>query len=223
MMLALTIRRCALAGVLMLMAGVVEARTYLIEYYGDSTVWGYASGSDGGRVSRPAPQVFAELLAQRIRVDVRNHGVSGSTACSLLDGTDGKHPSWEEQMAASRAQYVILNYAINDQWKHDVTTYGTCLRRLAQLARKRGKQVVFETPNPTRDSGAGGLDAYVEAMKEVARQEGIPVIDQYGFLTKLLQGRDPHVLAPDGLHPSDAVYALKGKFAAQAFVRLFGL
>lgn len=215
--------RQVLLGVLLLAAGAADARPYLIEYYGDSTIWGYASGSDGKRVARPAPQVFAELLARRLKAEVRNHGVSGSTACSLLEGTDGKHPPWEEQMAASRAHFVILNFAINDQWKHEIAAYGNCLRRLAQVARISGKKVVFETPNPTRDSGAGGLDVYVEAMKEVAREEGVPVIDQYGFLTKLLQGRDPRVMAPDGLHPSDAVYELKGKFAAQAFVRLFGL
>lgn len=206
-----------------LAGSVAHARTYLIEYYGDSTVWGYASGSDGQQVARPAPQVFADTLAGRLRVEVRNHGVSGSTACSLLHGADGKHPEWDKQMAVSRASFVILNHAINDQWKYDVATYRGCLRRLAQVARARGKQVVFETPNPTRDSGAGGLDVYVEAMKEVARQEHVPVIDQYGYLSKVLAGRDPRSIAPDGLHPSDATYELKGRFAAQAFVRLFGL
>lgn len=201
----------------------VQARSFLIEYYGDSTVWGFQSGSDGKQVARPAPQVFAETLTARARVEVRNHGVSGSTACALLEGSDGRHPPWTTQMQASKAHFVILNHAINDQWKHGVDDYRGCLRALARTARKHGKQVVFETPNPTRDSGAGGLDVYVAAMKEVAREEGVPVIDQYAYLGKMLQGRSPLAFAPDGLHPSDTVYVLKGTFAAHAFARLFGL
>ncbi|HVL75324.1 MAG TPA: SGNH/GDSL hydrolase family protein [Noviherbaspirillum sp.] len=211
---------CALAAAT---ASQAQPRPVLVEYYGDSTVWGYASGSDGRQVARPAPQVFAEALRTRVRVDVRNHGVSGSTACALLEGTDGRHPPWPEQMRASKAQFVILNHAINDQWRHDLEAYRACLRELARTARAHGKQVIFETPNPTRDSGVGGLDTYVAAMKEVALQEGLPVIDQYTFLNDKLRGRSPLLFAPDGLHPSDTVYVMKGMFAAHAFSRLFGL
>jgi lysophospholipase L1-like esterase len=213
-----------------------HARTYVIEYHGDSTVWGFASGSEGLQVARPAPQVFADSLGARVRVKVRNHGVNGATACALLEGAGGAGAvagdgdeaaeqlrSWADRMRASPAHFVILNHAINDQWKYDVATYGNCLRALAHTARAHGKRVVFETPNPTRDSGAGGLDAYVEAMREVALQEKVPVIDQYVYLSRLLQGRSLFMLAPDGLHPSEATYVLKGRFAAQAFVRLFGL
>lgn len=198
------------------------ARVILIEYYGDSTVWGFASGGDGAQVARPAPQVFAESLPGRSRFDVRNHGVSGSTACDLLNGTDGRHPPWRTQMKQSGAHFVIFNHAINDQWSVDIPTYRACLRSLARIARASGKRVVFETPNPTRDAG-GGLELYVAAMKEVAREEAAPVIDQYGYLTGLLNGRNPTILTPDGLHPSEAVYVLKGTFAAQAFTRLHGI
>jgi len=216
-------RRWAVALLALAVVLPAQARRILIEYYGDSTVWGYASGSDAQRVARPAPQVFAETLRARVPVEVRNHGVNGSTACALLEGRDGKHPPWNEQMRDSAASFVILNYAINDQWQVDLATYRDCLRRLAQGARSNGKQVVFETPNPTRDSGAGGLDVYVEAMREVARQEDVPVIDTYAYLMRYLNGRNPVTPAPDGLHPSADVYVLKGRFAAQAFIRLFGL
>lgn len=200
-----------------------HAQAIVIEYYGDSTVWGYASGSSGAQVARPAPQVFAESLPTRARYEVRNHGVSGSTACELLNGMDGKHPPWQEQMSKSSARFVILNHAINDQWKVDIPTYQKCLGALARTARNSGKQIIFETPNPTRDSGPGGLDAYVAAMKEVAAHERVPVIDQYSYLGRMLRGRSPLMFTPDGLHPSEPVYALKGTFAAQAFIRLFGV
>jgi hypothetical protein len=194
--------------------------TQIIDYYGDSTVWGYATGV-GTQVAKPAPAAFAEALPASLKYEVRNEGVSGSTACQLLNGTDGKHPAWDTQMAASKARIVILNHAINDQWKDDLPTYKSCLLALAQTARKNGKKVIFETPNPTLNSGKGGLDTYVQAMKEVALQARIPVIDQYQYLTNYLQGISSYAICPDGLHPTDAVYILKGKYAAKVFVSLF--
>lgn len=191
----------------------------VVEYYGDSTVWGYKS-EDGGQVAVPAPAAFAAALPAK-RFDVRNEGVSGTTACDLLRGTDGKHPPWQQQMAASRAKYVLVNFAINDQWKHDLGTYRSCLRDLARTAKQFGKQMIFETPNPTRDSGSGGLDIYVNAMRDVAYQERLPVIDQYKYLTEFLGGQDIQAICPDGLHPSDAVYVLKGRYAARVFTELF--
>jgi lysophospholipase L1-like esterase len=192
----------------------------IIDYYGDSTVWGYATGI-GAQVATPAPVAFAEALPASLKYEVRNEGISGTTACQLLHGTDGKHPAWPSQMKSSRARIVIINHAINDQWKDDISTYKSCLHALAQVAKKSGKKVVFETPNPTLNSGKGGLDAYVNAMKEVALQARIPVIDQYQFLTSYLQGSSPYTICPDGLHPTDEVYIMKGKFAARAFLRLF--
>lgn len=204
-----------------LVAGFVHAKAKLvkIEYHGDSTVWGYASGSDARQVEKTAPAVFAQVLQSYARVEVDNRGVNGATACRLLEGGNGQ-ADWNTQMRQSRTQYVILNHGINDQWQYPITRYSQCLRELAQTAKRHGKRVIFETPNPTRDSGPDGLDKWVDAMRRVAQSEGIGVIDQYAYLTDLLNGRPATSFAPDGLHPSDAVYEMKGKFAAQAFMRL---
>jgi lysophospholipase L1-like esterase len=172
-------------------------------------------------VAKPAPAVFAETLPAAGKYDVRNEGVSGTTACDLLHGADGKHPIWSSQMAASKAKYVLVNFAINDEWRYDVNTYKSCLSSLAQTAKQYGKQMIFETPNPTRDSGSWGLDVYVNAMKAVATQEKVPVIDQYKYLTDYLKGQSPYTICPDGLHPTEAVYAMKGKYTANAFLSLF--
>jgi lysophospholipase L1-like esterase len=194
--------------------------TQIVEYYGDSTIYGYRSGS-GGQVAKPAPAAFAEALPASGKYDVRNEGVSGTTACDLLNGTDGVHPAWSSQMTSSKAKYVLVNFAINDEWKYDMNTYKSCMHSLAQTAAQHGKQMIFETPNPTRDSGPGGLDTMVAAMKEVASQEGIPVIDQYQYLTNYLNGASPYSICPDGLHPTDAVYIMKGQYAASVFTTLF--
>jgi lysophospholipase L1-like esterase len=192
----------------------------VIEYYGDSTIWGYQSRT-GERVAKPAPAAFAESLPNAARFEVRNEGVNGSTACELLNGTDGRHAPWREQMATSKARYVLVNFAINDQWKHDLASYTGCLRSLARVAQAHGKQMIFETPNPTRDSGPDSLDVYVNAMRRVALEERVPLIDQYRYLTDRLDGQSPTILCPDGLHPSDAVYVMKGRYAAKMFAKYF--
>jgi lysophospholipase L1-like esterase len=184
----------------------------VVDYYGDSTVWGYRTHV-GGQVAKPAPAAFAEALPG---VQVRNEGVSGSTACGLLNGSDGVHPAWSTQMALSNATVVIINHAINDQWAYGLATYKSCLTSLAQGAKSRGKKVIFETPNPTRDSG-WGLEGMAAAMREVAAQQGAPVIDQYQYLIGYLNGRSPYDICPDGLHPTEEVYILKGRYAAEVF------
>jgi len=188
----------------------------VIEYYGDSTIWGYTPFT-GQQVSVPAPAAFAAALPSGGNYDVRNEGVNGSTACGLLNGSDGKHPAWSTQMANSSASTIIMNFAINDEWQEDLSTYQSCLTQLARQAKSAGKKVVFETPNPTRDSGAWGLDVYVNAMKSVAAQEQLPLIDQYQYLTAYLNGQSPLTICPDGLHPTAEVYVMKGKYAASVF------
>jgi len=190
------------------------ART--VDYYGDSTIWGYASGS-GARVAVPAPTAFAQALPASLNITVRNEGVNSTDACQLLNGNDGRHPAWSQQMDNSPASIVIINHGINDEWRYDVNTYKGCLQSLAQIAKSKGKKVIFETPNPTRDSGPSGLDVYVNAMKAVASQQNVPVIDQYQYLNNYLNGQSVYTICPDGLHPTNAVYIMKGQYAASVF------
>lgn len=195
-----------------------------IEYHGDSTIWGYRSGS-GDRVATPAPAAFAAALPTPERYVVRNRGVSSADACEMLNGGNARYSvSWENYMAASDADIVIINHAINDQWRMNTDRYKSCLNSLASIAKRHGKQVIFETPNPTRDSYPGGLGVYADAMKSVAAAQGAPVIDQYAYLMGRLNGdyRNVTSLIPDGLHPDEATYVMKGRYAAQVFTSLAG-
>jgi hypothetical protein len=196
--------------------------TASIDYYGDSTIWGYASGV-GTQVQNPEPAVFQQSLPQYklpIQYTVRNEGVSATTACQLLNGTDGKHPVWDTQMTNSGARIVIINHAINDLAYETPAQYTACLTSLVQKAKQHGKTVILETPNPTTDSGPNGLDIWVDAMRKVATQENIKLIDEYQYLTNYLAGADVHTICPDGTHPTDAVYRLKGEYAAKVFAAM---
>jgi lysophospholipase L1-like esterase len=200
----------------------LEKEITTIEYHGDSTVWGYRSGS-GVRVATPAPAAFAAALPSPSRYVVRNKGVNSADACELLNGGNARYAqSWDTTMAASDADIVIINHAINDQWRMGADQYRSCLNSLAGIAKKHGKKVIFETPNPTRDSYPGGLETYANAMKSVASEHGAPVIDQYAYLMNRLNGNYHNVtsIIPDGLHPDEATYILKGKYAAEVFSKL---
>lgn len=190
---------------------------YVIEYYGDSTVWGWNGAGGEQRVATPAPAAFAAALPTSPQNVVRNLGVSGTTACSLRDGTGG-HEEWTRQMRDSDATHVIVNHAINDQKYYGVTQYRTCLTELATIARAQGKAVVFETPNPAADPDVADFAA---AMRSVASAQGVPVIDQHAYLLGQLGNRDLSEFVPDGEHPNQQTYIMKGQYAAQRFMQLF--
>jgi lysophospholipase L1-like esterase len=194
----------------------------LIEYYGDSTVWGWktnsSNSSTGDRVAVPAPAAFAQRLPTSPAYQVVNEGVSGSTACGLLRGEDGKHPAWDAQMTSSKAKWVIINHGINDREAYSVDAYKSCLQQLVRTAKGKGKEVILETPNPIVPAS---LANHAAAMRDVATQEGAKVIDQFSMLTTYLNGRNASEICPDGLHPKEEIYVMKGEFAAEVFTNLY--
>jgi lysophospholipase L1-like esterase len=182
----------------------------IVDYYGDSTIRGYKSGT-GAQVAKSAPEAFFEALPSSPAQQVNNLGIDGQTACQLFNNTD-----WTGRMASSNATIVILNHGINDAATGvPMPNYQSCLTGLARAAKNEGKRVIFETPNPIDN---GGLENYVAAMKTVATQENLSVIDQYENLIQ--SGRAIRDMCPDGTHPSDAVYVEKGKYAASVYVQI---
>lgn len=190
---------------------------YVIDYHGDSTVWGWDGAAAGNRVATPAPTAFLNALPSPPQNVVNNLGVSGTTACSLLDGTGGYAP-WADLMRNSNATHVIVNHAINDEKYYGLTQYRNCLTQLATIARAEGKQIVFETPNPVANAA---VSDFVSAMRSVAQAQGVPVIDQHQYLLDQLGSRDLEEMVPDGEHPNQQTYLLKGQYAAQRFTALF--
>jgi hypothetical protein len=187
---------------------VTSAQT--IDYYGDSTVYGWATQST--QVDTTAPEAFAAALQNSALHTVNNKGFNGQTACELLNGVNQEH-NWEAEMAQSAATVVILNHGINDAVSGD-GQYRSCLTSLAQIAKTEGKRVVFETPNPI-DTQVDLLP-YVQAMREVAAAEGLYLIDQYAYLNQRYSSDIGSILR-DTLHPTDPIYIEKGQYAASEF------
>jgi lysophospholipase L1-like esterase len=189
-----------------------------INYYGDSTVFGWRTSATD-QVDTTAPEAFASALPNSSIHVVNNLGLSGQTACELLAGTNLEN-DWATEMDTSPATVVILNHGINDavsQNRVSLDQYRTCLTSLATIARTEGKRVIFETPNPIADQDS--LAPFVQAMRDVAATQNLPVIDQYATLNQKYGG-DAGLITRDGLHPRDEIYIEKGQFAAAEFAKL---
>jgi beta-glucanase (GH16 family)/lysophospholipase L1-like esterase len=196
------------------------APTPIVDYYGDSTIYG-TDGQNGGRVAQPAPAVFSVSSGYV----TRNEGVSRTSSTQLLNGSDGVHPTWDVQMSNTTATHVIINHAIND-WQLNVTQYKANLQQLITIAQNHGKKVILETPNPTFQTLSGGSAASdtevsnkAQYMREVSFATGVGLIDQFKMLTDYMtaHGNVTKDLIPDGLHPNQATYTLKGQYAVTRF------
>lgn len=200
----------------------------IIEYYGDSTIWGCdpidSNCSTRVPLSSRAPEVFRTAIQSSAAHTVRNEGLNGDTACAMVQGLgrggegEGQWSgrTWAQQMAQSNATVVIINHGINEAIRSlSVSDYRNCLRSLAVTAQSaNNKYVIFETPNPI---DSGDLSPYLSAMRSVAAEINAPVIDQHTYLTNLIGGGNLRSFIPDGTHPSASTYERKGTYSAEEF------
>lgn len=212
------------AAITALMAGVIDpgpspgaglitiAPGGIIEYHGDSTIRGHNS-IDGNRVATPAPERFSAALGGIYTV--RNKGYGLASTVSLLAGSSDQI-AWEDYVPASDADVFIINHGINDNYggTSTVEQYGLNLAEIVSIVRDAGKQIIFETSNPV--NSAPQIN-YVNKMREVAAALGVPLIDQHAYLMSVLNGAPVFDICPDGTHPSQATYLLKGDYAAGVF------
>lgn len=197
-----------------------QPKSVLIEEYGDSTTLGVEIFPTGGIVTPNSEPVDlqATLRAQfGATVTVNNQGVSGIEASQLLNGTDGVHPSWINQMASSKAQIVTINLTLNSPYYAAVprdgipaespSQYGQVMTQLVQIAKAAGKQVILYEPNPVCEPiRQPVLGSYVTVLRQVAQAQGIPLVAQYDYIQTLPNWQS---LLSDCLHPTDALYKIK--------------
>ena len=188
----------------------------VVAFYGDSTIRGYKAHS-GTQVTKSTTQAFAEVIAPSLRLEVRNEGADSSRIEHLLAGTDGRHAAWREYLPSSGVDIVIINHASKNG--NPVTQYKKDMRTAIRLARDNGKFVILMTPSPISE---GGLEAYVEAMRQLAVEEKVPLIDVFRYLKDYMAktGSSINDLVPDGYHPADDVYVLIGQYAAREFQKI---
>jgi acyl-CoA thioesterase-1 len=196
--------------------------TGLVEEYGDSTTAG-ATTTNGVALyttnSDPADEQKLLQSAFGASVTVGNQGVGGTEASQLLNGTDGLHPTWANQMASSKAKIVTINFGLNDAYYSSVVTtgipqetlaeYAATMTQLVQIARSYGKQVVLFEPNPTCDPVREPLmPSFVAALESVSTAQGVPIAKDYAAILALPNWQS---MLPDCLHPNEALYEFKAQ------------
>jgi len=104
-----------------------------------------------------------------------NLGESGET----LAGTLGEHRFDKVWSQIKPGEYLFLQFGHNDMKSNApnaLDTFKANLQRVATETRSRKGNIVFITP-VSRASPQSGFKGYVEAMKEVAEAEKVPLLD----------------------------------------------
>jgi len=188
------------------------SRTYVIDYYGDSTILIPVDQPSG-----TAPAILQSTLTARcgFPVTVNTKGVTTTRAIDALSGTNGYLSTFADAMAASKADMVIANYGINDaRLKTSAAEFRSAIAGLGELARAHGKVMVYETANPVVDGSQtviwDGENAWLGTLAatgiSLAKSENAPVVDQYGYFMSL---ENYAALLFDGAHPTPATVRVK--------------
>lgn len=193
----------------------------IIEMYGDSTTLGTQAGTPTLTTSKNEPNQLQDLLQSEFgkRVIVINNGVGGAQAYQLLKGEDGRNRPWNDQMKSSAADFVILNYGLNDQYYGTNPTpghysatpesYADIIGWLTQAARDNGKGVILQEPNPTcYQPAVGNLQKFVDALRREAKLMNAPLVPQYDYIQSIPEWKS---MLSDCEHPGDKLYGIKAQ------------
>ena len=155
---------------------------------GDSTVQTYA---DTPSTSDQAGwgQMIGALLAERVTID--NRAIGGRTARRFID--EGRLDEIFEDIAAG--DYLFVQFGTNDgnrtatytlgeqtipYFLDPATDFKDYLRRYLSGAEERGAIAVLVTPPPRNSAyctGGNGTGGHAAAMRELAEDEGVPLLD----------------------------------------------
>lgn len=135
-------------------------------------------------------QVLHEFLPSHIKVE--NHAVSGKSAKSFVD--EGRLDAIADKI--SKGDYLLIQFGHNDQKIEDQTrytnpesTFKDYLKRYIEKAKLKGAIPILVTPIERRRFSDGKaqptLTLYAEAMKKLASDEGVTVIDLSELSLKL--------------------------------------
>lgn len=169
---------------------------------GDSTV---TDRDAGGDVS------WGQLLPRFLKpgIAVSNEAQSGETLKSFANAL-----RLDKILSRMRkGDYLFIQFAHNDSkqswpqtYVEPATTYKDYLRVYVAEARLRGATPVLVTPMDRGARGTGapthGHDGYPEAMREVAREQQVPIIDLYSMSIAFYDaaGADAPKILADGTH-----------------------
>ena len=159
---------------------------------GDSTVCDYAA-------SRP-DRGWGQFITERFRtgtIELTNLAKAGRSTKTFI-----KEGLWKKALERKPA-YILIQFGHNDSHAPDrpestdaATTYKDFLRRYIDEARAISATPILITPVARRTFAADGtledtLQPYADAMKEVAKEKNVPIIDLHATSKQLVAQLGP--------------------------------
>ena len=168
-------------GTVMTRAAFADPKPIVIAIAGDSTVADYKADDP----HRGWGQLFPEFV-DTAHVTVKNFAKNGrSTKTFLSEGL------WDKTLTA-KPDYVYIQFGHNDSHSKSHpeatdadTDYSQYLRQYVETARAQGAKPILVTPMHRGSWDVSGihltseLQPYADAMKRVAAEKKVPVIDLY--------------------------------------------
>jgi acyl-CoA thioesterase-1 len=174
-------------------------------------------------------ETFCAVLERMLRetgqpVSVVNAGIGGN---STADGL----ARFDTDVLAHRPNYVVLMFGLNDSWidagktasRLSVQQYRENLEQMLTRLKAHGAKVVLMTPNPALPPTFGPernatLKPYVEAVRSLAAEHDLPLIDVYRHFAELaLETPNLNGLFTDAMHPNPAGQKVIAELLQQYF------
>jgi acyl-CoA thioesterase-1 len=172
------------------------------------------SVTKGVREGVKKEETFCFLLEESLNKSglstiVVNSGVGGHTTADALK-------RFQSDVLAHRPQLVVIMFGLNDSWIDEgkttsrltVDEYTENLKEMLSYLRIKDIRAILMTPNPVvaptyPPERNRTLSPYVKAVRELARQKKIPLVDVYARFGELaLEGVNLNSLYTDAMHPN---------------------
>lgn len=198
-------------------SGVAEASpTVKVSVYGDSTIAGYLP--DGTYTPNSTSVVMERELQKQFGsvVTVSSKANVGATIKDLILGQGLFTETLAQMLTHDDGNIIIENFAINDSWMYPATDYEQRLTQFITIVRAAGKIPVLEEPNPIcnpyRANWGAMVASTVPIINRVGAQNNVLVIKQYDYITLMpnWQSMLNGCVHPNGVHPNEALYTIKG-------------
>lgn len=191
-----------------------------VVYWGDSMVLGLDANFNTGYI--PPVTTFDDDLAN---FTASNEGVTDNTTTRTLNGTDTAHTALDTWLASHPCTYFICSLGYNDNYIDGGITPDQTrinLEAIIDKIRAAGAIAILETFNETDHEA--GVSPHRDAIHTAATNKNVPIIDQYQYLYdyRIANNLGVYDMYPNGYHPTQAVYTMKGHYAATRFKQIIG-
>lgn len=218
-----------------------QDKQFIIEAYGGSSTKGAMAVRKDGKLRATLTKnneisQLGQMLQEKFGPDVVivNKGALSAQSKDLLHGRYfyRKNKSWREEMAASPADLILLNFATNDARHYhfkDIepdyivspAQYRTIMSELIAVAQQYGKAVIVQEPHPLCGRAEKwNVAPYVAQIDSLAQDEDLPLVRQYQRIQRIKNWQT--LMSPDCIHPSEALYQIKAQETFRVLENRYG-